>query len=74
MVSLKVRKVGNSLGLVIPSEAAKALRVEEGDMIYLTEAPGGYRITAYDPDFEKTMSTAERFMKRYRDALRELAK
>jgi putative addiction module antidote len=74
MVSLKVRKVGNSLGLVIPSEAAKALRVEEGDVIYLTEAPGGYRITPYDPEFEKTMTTAERFMKRYRDALRELAK
>lgn len=74
MVSLKVRKVGNSLGFVIPSDVAKALRVSEGDAVYLTEAPGGYRITPYDPEFEKTMSAAEGFMKRYRDALRELAK
>jgi putative addiction module antidote len=74
MVRLKVRKVGNSLGVVIPSETANALRVGEGDVLFLTEDPGGYRITAFDPEFEKTMKVAERVMKRYRNALRELAK
>jgi putative addiction module antidote len=74
MVKLVVRKVGNSLGVILPIEAAKLLRVEEGDTLFLTEAPGGYRISPYDPDFETTITIAEDVMKRYRNALRELAK
>lgn len=74
MVKLTVRKVGNSLGLTLPAEAAKALRVKEGDALYLTETPEGYQLVAHDPDFEKTMMAAEDFMSRYRNALRELAK
>lgn len=74
MVRLKVRKVGNSLGVTLPAEAAQALRVKEGDSLYLTEAPGGYRISSYDPDFEETLQVAEGFMARYRNALRDLAR
>ena len=50
MVRLKVRKVGNSLGVTLPAQAAQALHVKEGDQLYLTEAPGGFRLTPYDPD------------------------
>lgn len=74
MVKLTIRKVGNSLGLTLPAEAAKALRVKEGDSLYLTETPDGYQLVPYDPEFEKTMKVAEDFMGRYRNALRELAK
>ena len=73
MVQLTVRKVGNSLGVTLPTEAAQTLHVKEGDKLFLTETPGGYRITAYDPDFETTMEAAESFMARYRNALRKLA-
>jgi len=48
--------------------------VKEGDALYLTETPEGYQLVAHDPDFEQTMKTAEGFMNRYRNALRELAK
>ncbi len=74
MVKLTIRRVGNSLGMTLPAEAAKALRVKEGDALYLTETPDGYKLVAHDPDFEKTMAKAEGFMNRYRNALRELAK
>jgi len=74
MVKLTIRRVGNSLGVTLPAEAAKALRVKEGDVLYLTETPEGYQLVAHDPDFEKTMEVAEDFMRRYRNALRELAK
>ncbi len=74
MVQLTVRKVGNSLGVTLPSRAAQALGVKEGDRLFLTEAPDGFRVTPYDPDFEASMKLAEGFMKRYRNALRELAK
>jgi putative addiction module antidote len=74
VVKLTIRKVGNSLGLTLPAEAARALRVKEGDALYLTETPDGFQLVPYDPDFEKTMKAAEGFMKRYRNTLRELAK
>ncbi|MCB1185107.1 AbrB/MazE/SpoVT family DNA-binding domain-containing protein [bacterium] len=74
MVKLTIRKVGNSLGMTLPAEAAKALRVKEGDALYLTRTPDGYQIVPYDPDFEQAMRKAEGFMARYRNALRELAK
>lgn len=74
MVALKVRKVGNSLGATIPQEVAQRLHLAAGDTLYLTEAPGGYRLTPYDPEFERQMEAARRIMKKRRNALRELAK
>ena len=75
MHTLKVHKVGNSLNLRLPKDAANTLRVSEGDVVYLTETTdGGYRITPFDPEFERQMELAEEGMSRYRNALRELAK
>jgi putative addiction module antidote len=74
MYKLKIRRVGNSLGLTLPGDAARALRVKEGDPLYLTETSDGFRLTPYDPEFEATMEAAENFMVRYRNALRDLAK
>ncbi|MDF0667150.1 MAG: AbrB/MazE/SpoVT family DNA-binding domain-containing protein [Nitrospira sp.] len=75
MLDLKIRKVGNSLGLVLPREVLSRLKLNEGDKIFLTEAPdGGYRITQYDPEFEKQMDIARKGMAKYRNTLRALAK
>lgn len=74
MVRLTVRKVGNSLGVTLPAQAAQTLHVKEGDKLFLTEAPGGFRVTPYDPSFAETMEVAEDFMSRYKNALRDLAK
>lgn len=74
-IETKVRKIGNSLGIVLPKEALNALKVEEGATLYLTEAPqGALRITPERPGFEDMMAVAERGMQKYRNALRELAK
>lgn len=74
MVKTTVRKIGNSYGVILPAAALRALRVREGDELYLTEAPEGLRITPYDPDFDETMKVAEGVMRKYRNALRELSK
>ncbi|HEX7968657.1 MAG TPA: transcriptional regulator [Stellaceae bacterium] len=50
------------------------LRVEQGDTVYLTETPDGFRLTPHDPDFERQMTLARKVMKKHRRALRELAK
>jgi putative addiction module antidote len=74
VVALKVRPVGNSLGVLLPQETLTALRVSDGDTVFLTEAPDGYRVTPYDPAFERQMKIAEEVMKGDRNMLRELAK
>ena len=74
MTKLKVTKVGNSLGLVLPKDVATALRVNAGDQLFVTEVPGGLRLSSYDPDFEQQLSVAREVMRERRDALRELAK
>ena len=74
MVQLTVRKVGNSLGVTLPAQAAQTLHVKEGDKLFLTETPGGFRLTPYDPKFAETLEAAESFMSRYKNALRDLAK
>jgi putative addiction module antidote len=74
MPALKLTTVGNSLGVVLPKEIVARLKVEKGDMLYLTETPDGYRLTPYSPEFEDQMTAARRIMKRRRNALRVLAK
>jgi putative addiction module antidote len=75
MVELKVRKFGNSLGVVLPKEVIGRLRTGDGERLYLIEAADGdYRLTPYDPAFEKKMAKAEEIMARYRNTLHALAK
>jgi len=50
------------------------MNVKEGDFVFVTEAPGGFRLTPYDPAFERQMALARDIMKADRDMLRELAK
>jgi len=73
-LELKVRKVGNSLGIVLPKEALSHLNVEEGDTLTLSEAQDGVRLTAANPSFADTMAVFESLSRRYRNTLRELAK
>jgi len=74
MLALKITRLGNSAGLVLPKEALTKLKVQQGDTVYLTEAPDGLRITTRDPSFEKQMTAAGKVMKKRRAALRALAK
>jgi len=74
-IEAKVRKIGNSLGIVLSREALQILKVEEGESLYLTEAPNGaLNVQSEKPDFQEVMKVAEEGMNRYRNALRELAK
>jgi len=75
MLELKLRKIGNSLGVVLPKEAVNRLRAEDGDRLYLIEGPeGSYQLTPYDPAFEKKMKKAEEIIGRYRNTLHALSK
>ncbi len=74
MIKLKVTTVGNATGIVIPNEALSRLKIKKGDTLSMTETPDGYEISPYDPEFEEEMEAAAHVSRRYRNALRKLAK
>ena len=74
MPKLKITTIGASAGLILNKEVMTRLRVKKGDSLYLTEAPGGFRVTPYDPEFERQITAAEEIMQEDRDVLRALSK
>ncbi len=75
MIELKVRKFGNSLGVVLPKEVIDRLRTKDGESLFLTETlDGSYRLSPHDSALELKMDKAEDIVSRYRNALHELAK
>ena len=75
MIELKVRKFGNSLGVVLPKEVIWRLHTGDGQRLFLIEAAyGDYRLTPYDPRFEKKVAKAEQIMARYRNTLHTLGR
>jgi putative addiction module antidote len=75
MIELKVRKFGNSLGVVLPKEVINRLHTGDGEPLFLIEGTdGGYQLTPYDPEFANKMAKADEIISRYRNTLHELAK
>lgn len=71
---VKVRKVGNSLGVILTKDVVESLGVAEGDELFAIRTPDGIRLTPYDPDFATAIESTREYMRRHRDALNELAK
>jgi putative addiction module antidote len=72
--TLKITQIGNSLGVILPKELLARLKLEKGDVLFVTDAPGGATLTPYDQGFEAQMEAARNIMKSRRHVLRELAK
>jgi putative addiction module antidote len=74
MSALKVRKIGNSVGAVLPKEVVARLRVGPGDQLFLSDTPNGIELSPDDPAFGAGIEPARKIMCRRRAVLRELAK
>ena len=74
IVKTKLRAVGNSTGLVLSKEVLADMSLSQGDEVFLVKTEDGYKITPYDATFEEQMAAAEKGMRQYRNALKELAK
>jgi putative addiction module antidote len=72
--TLKVRKIGNSLGVVLPKEVLAHLKVGEGDALTVSDTPEGVQLTGFDDEVARQVEIMRDLAKRYRNALRELAK
>ncbi len=73
-MEIKLRKVGNSVAMIVPKQVRQKMGVAEGDAVYLTETPDGYRISPYDPEFSRQMKLARKVQAKHKAALHELAK
>ena len=74
MAALKLTRIGNSVGLILPKELLARLKLDKGDTLHVTDTPDGLRLTPHDPHFEAQMKHVRRIAKKRRAVLRELAK
>jgi putative addiction module antidote len=72
--NLKLRQAGESVSATIPKDMAERLHLAPGDRVLAVETDHGILLTPYDAHFEQAIEIASRVAKKYRNALRELAK
>jgi len=71
---LTLRQVGGSIGATLPKDMSERLHLQVGDRILAVEMDRGILLTPYDPDVEAGLAVAAHAAKKFRNALRELAK
>ena len=71
---LKLRQVGGSVGATLPKDMADRLHLAAGDRVLAVETDQGILLSPYDPSVERALAIAAKTAKKYRNALRQLAK
>jgi putative addiction module antidote len=72
--TLKLRKIGNSVGLVLPKEMLTRLNVKAGQSIFAVETRGGYSLTAVDSAVGKQIDAGIQLMNQHNEVFDELAR
>ena len=72
---LQIKKIGNSVGLILPKDLLARLKLNEGDKLHVVEeTERGIKLSPYDPKHAEAMEFARRSFREYADAYRALAK
>jgi len=74
MTALKLTQIGNSVGVILPKEVLARLKLEKGDMVFVTDAANGVMLTPYDPSLDEQLKAGREFMHEFRDTFHQLAK
>jgi putative addiction module antidote len=70
----RLKKIGGSVALFIPPEMLQELRLEPGAEVEVSSEPGSIRVRrAESGPPEDLVKFAQRFTKKYEEALRNLA-
>lgn len=74
MTSLKIRKIGNSLGVVLPKDLLEQMKAGEGDTLAVRHDGAGFRLEVSGAETEHLLELAEEIIQENRKVLRVLAK
>jgi putative addiction module antidote len=72
---LQVRKIGNSVGLILSKELLARLKLKEGDKLHVVEqTERGLKLSPYNPRHEKALQIARKSFRTYAETYKDLAK
>lgn len=74
MATLKLRAIGNSVGVVLPKEILARLNLSEGDSLQVVESPDGLLLTVAPQETEAQLDLGREMMRKYRETFAALAK
>jgi len=72
---IQIKKIGNSLGLILSRDILSRLKLKEGDKLHIVEqTERGIKLSPYNPKHAKAMEIARRSLSTYADTYKALAK
>ena len=72
-MNVMLRKIGNSVGVIIPKETLDRFGLKEGDELNMEPKDGGIYLKPTDDEFARQIEIGRQFMDRYKVALQKLA-
>jgi antitoxin MazE len=73
-VELKIRKIGNGFGVLLPKKLLEELSLEEGSLLGLEKVDGTYQMIPADAQFTRQVEAFLRTEPLHKNTYRELAK
>ncbi len=73
MKRLTLKKMEDSLGIILSDDAVNALNAKEGDTLFAVPTADGLHLTLHDPEEAGALEDAQAFMDTHDDAFRKLA-
>lgn len=70
----KIRKVGNSLGVILPKQMIDELHLKSGDKVTIERKGANLELRPIDPEFEDWAEAYKEVNTDYKDVLKALAK
>ena len=72
---VQIKKIGNSLGLILSKDVLSRLKLKEGDRLHIVEqTERGIKLSPYDPKHARAMEIARRSFSTYADPYKALEK
>jgi putative addiction module antidote len=72
-MNVTLRKIGNSVGVIIPKEMLDRFGLKEGDELALEAKGGEISLKPTDDEFARQIEIGHKFMDKYKVALQKLA-
>ncbi len=74
MMELKVRKIGNGFGVLLPKQLLEQMALQEGSMLEVNQVDGVIQMSPADAQFTRQVEAFLKTEALHRNTYRELAK